>query len=444
MRIYDALAVGLLAGLCACSPRTARGYLATDTPYRAPAAADGPAGLEPVFIDHLGRHGSRYYTSPKDMEKMLATLEYARSEGALYRRGEDLEAAVRGFMKASDFGQVTPLAAEQQRGIARRMYHRAPGLFRYPGGRKVLASATYKKRAQDTRDAFLAELASLSGADPRTDFTTTVSTGCQTLRFFDCDAGYRAYKKGRSWLLTPYYLSLAARTRKVSGAVLGGFFSKDFLDGMDSGKQAPNGTFSSSTEMAAALYKLYAMEQQLPERRFGFRKYFDRAQLAWFEYLDDYNAFYEKGPGYPGSSITFAMGAQLLRDFLDTTERAAEDPAGSPAAVLRFAHAETVMPMAALMKLSGASEQAAEYPFAGRRWKSAEVAPMSANIQWLLFRRKDGGCELEILLNERPVLIDAPLPHNGYFYDWPAVREFYENLLAGLPGPATPPAPLSR
>jgi hypothetical protein len=240
--------------------------------------------------------------------------------------------------------------------------------------------------------------------------------------------------------MTPYYLSLASRTREVSRAVLGGFLSKGFLDGLDSGKQVPEGTFSSSAEMAGALYKIYAMEQELPERRFGFRKYFDRAQLAWFEYLDDYNAFYGKGPGYPGSGITFAMGRQLLRDFLDTTERAAEDPAGSPAAVLRFAHAETVLPMAALMRLNGASEQAGAYPFEGRRWKSAEVAPMSANIQWILFSRKDGGDrELEILLNERPVLIDAPLPHDGYFYDWPAVRGFYEGLLGRLQAQAAPP-----
>ncbi len=438
MRSTDVFPAALLAGLCACLPHPARPCLATDAPYGPPAASEArPAGLEPVFIDHLGRHGSRYFTSPKDLEKMLATLEYAHSEGALNRRGKVLEASVRGFLKTSDFGQVTPLAAEQQKGIALRMYRGNPGLFSYPGGRKVLASATGKKRAQDTRDAFLAELAALSGADPRTDFEVTVSTGCQPLRFFDCDADYRTYKKARSWLRTPYYLSLAARARKVSRAVLRGILSTSFLDWLDRGNSAPAGTFRSSEEMAAALYKIYAMEQELPERPFGFRKYFDRAQLAWFEYLEDYGDFYEKGPGYPGSDITFAMGRQLLRDFLDTTERAAENQAGSPAAVLRFAHAETVMPMAALMKLSGASRQAGTYPFEARRWKSAGVAPMSANIQWILFLRKDGrGHELEILLNERPVLIDAPLPHDGYFYSWPAVRGFYEDLLAGLAGPA--------
>ncbi|MCX5784816.1 MAG: hypothetical protein NTX59_03935 [Elusimicrobia bacterium] len=442
-RFTRGAAAALAFSLCSCSLQPARTFFSTDTGYRGDAASDDHAvlGLKPVFIDHLGRHGSRYFTSDKRLKKMLNTLEYAESRKALNARGLELKNAILDFIRISDFENITPLAAVQQTGIADRMYENNRELFGNPGSaKKIHTLATFKRRTQDTRDALVAELASRTGTDPKKDFINEVSSACQPLRFFDCDQKYQDYKKARAWLALPAFKGLERKTVAISREVLEQFLTGDFvdrLDGKDAGAAGPEdggNTFGSAVEMASCLYEITVMEKNLEKDIFGFRKLFSDRQLEWFEYLADYNDFYEKGPGVPGDTITFAMAKELLRDFLATTQRAIDDPAGSPAAELRFAHAETLIPFAALLKLEGASEQKAEYPFMPVRWKGADVSPMSANIQWILYRRKAGsGYRLKILLNERPVKIVASLPSDGFYYDWETARKFYENLLVSLP-----------
>lgn len=429
----------LLAGaalalqLCGCAPWPAGGYYATSTPYKAPGAADDHArlGLRTVFLTHLGRHGSRYLTSEKRLKKMLGALDDAEAAGALTARGARLREGVRALMRASDYENVTPLAAWQQKGIAGRLCDANPELFGPPwGGRKVHAVATFKKRTQDTLNAFLAELAVRTGADPEKDFSREVSTGCQPLRFFDCDENYLAHKKAADWLAAPGGGKLRADSLPAARGVLRRLAGEAWLDKLD-GPGNDGKYFSSSLEMAVCLYEIAASETNLGRDVAGFRGYFSAWELEWFEYLSDYNDFYEMGPGRPGSAVTFGMAAELLRAFLSDVQRAIDAPAASPAAELRFAHAETLVPFAALLRLEGASEQRADLRFTAGRWKGAAVSPMSANIQWLLCRAPDGGYRVKILLNEKPARI-AGL-RGGPYYAWPELKRFYEDVLAALP-----------
>ena len=436
MRI-DRLAVPLAALLLGgCALAGPKGGSSTATPYKAPEVSDGHAGrgLKLVYVSHLGRHGSRYFTSDKRLKKMRGALDEAAAAGALTPAGHRLRDAVAEFMRVSDYENVTPLAAWQQKGIAGRLAAENPELFGGPwNGKKVRTLTTFKKRTQDTRDAFLAELAARTGADPAKDFTNLISTGCEPLRFFDCDAKYQAYKEARAWLAAPAYKALAPETDAWARQLLAQFAAPAWLGELAAGRAAA-AYFASPAEMAECLYDIAGVETGLGRDLLGFRNYFSSGELAWFEYLADYSDFYEKGPGSPGSAVTYGMARGLLRDFLDGAQRAVDDPAASPAADFRFAHAETLLPLAALMALEGASEQAAEYPFKGRRWKGAAVAPMSANIQWRLYRALDGEYKLRVLLNERPAAIAGLKENAGRYYDWEAVKRFYEARLAQTGG----------
>lgn len=112
-----------------------------------------------------------------------------------------------------------------------------------------------------------------------------------------------------------------------------------------------------------------------------------------FEYYDDmvdfYTFAYSNNTVEP--NINLLMAAPLLRDMLE--HLAAADPAaartGQPHAALRFAHAETVIPLTAIMQLftDGEPLRASWSPerIAARRWRNNVVAPLATNIALLRY-----------------------------------------------------------
>ena len=100
--------------------------------------------------------------------------------------------------------------------------------------------------------------------------------------------------------------------------------------------------------------------------------------------------FYEKGPSYAGQDETYRIAQPLLDDFFNSIdERVA---GGTTAATFRFAHAETIMPFAALIGAPGSTQQAPAvadpqtdadvYNYQNNEWRGESVTPMAANIQW--------------------------------------------------------------
>lgn len=109
-----------------------------------------------------------------------------------------------------------------------------------------------------------------------------------------------------------------------------------------------------------------------------------------FEYYDDmvdyYTFAYSNNTVEP--AINTLMAAPLLRDML--AHLAAADPAArAPHAALRFAHAETVIPLTAIMQLFADGEplRASWSPerIAARRWRNSIVAPLATNIALLRY-----------------------------------------------------------
>ncbi|MFI2199936.1 hypothetical protein ACH47Z_03950 [Streptomyces sp. NPDC020192] len=94
--------------------------------------------------------------------------------------------------------------------------------------------------------------------------------------------------------------------------------------------------------------------------------------------------FYEKGPGFSDSDITYEMAGVLLDDFFRQVEakRAGTSDLG---AELRFTHAEEIIPLAALLRLPGSTRPTTPgepYTYADNPWRGAQVAPLGVNIQW--------------------------------------------------------------
>lgn len=155
---------------------------------------------------------------------------------------------------------------------------------------------------------------------------------------------------------------------------------------------------TSVVDAAMDLYNLYIIaadmqEENTGDHTFNFDQYFadvpaeEGNVFAWILDMED---FYEKGPSYAGQDETYRIAQPLLDDFFASIdERVA---GGDTAATFRFAHAETIMPFAALIGAPGSTQQAPAvenpqsvadvYNYQNNEWRGESVTPMAANIQW--------------------------------------------------------------
>ncbi len=131
------------------------------------------------------------------------------------------------------------------------------------------------------------------------------------------------------------------------------------------------------------------------------------------------------------NGVQVRIAAPLLADFINTTDAFLKSK--SVGADLRFSHAETIAPFAAIMNIKGASESANDVMKFNQNWKAENVIPFSANIQWIFYQNKSNGKYLvKFLLNEKEAVING-LPTNSFpFYTWSSVRAFYLKRLKML------------
>ena len=136
-RFYSLLLLVLLVGLTLtagvredfkANPKlSANNYQAYPT-SGFPAITAPPAGYEPFFINHYGRHGSRWLINEKSYTLPIDMLEKGERDGKLTRRGAEVLAILREVHDASKgrLGELSDIGAEQHQGIARRMYQNFP------------------------------------------------------------------------------------------------------------------------------------------------------------------------------------------------------------------------------------------------------------------------------------------------------------------------------
>lgn len=158
-------------------------------------------------------------------------------------------------------------------------------------------------------------------------------------------------------------------------------------------------SIESVVDAAMDLYNLYIIAADMTEENtgshtFDFDQYFadiDPTEGETFAWILDAEDFYEKGPSVAGQTETYRIAQPLLDDFFNSIDDRVDG--GTTAATFRFAHAETIIPFAALIKAPGSEEQIPQdkiYDPLGllgdqgyqSNWYGETVTPMAANIQW--------------------------------------------------------------
>lgn len=418
-------------------PGGVAGGFTSKTPYapgqRAEDLQQVPAGYAPVYTESVARHGSRALSSLKYDDLTLQLWELAEAEGALTPLGAKLGPAVRDLMAANrevGYGNLSGLGVTEHRQMGARVAERVPSLFdsiARDGGSITLTSSGVD-RAVDSAVNFAEGLVAVR--PDVADTVTPVGVDAALLYFHDSDTAYLDYEENDPRLhAAVQQIHDLPRTREVARHMMLALYTESFVNRLAAGEfslvDRGKGKERIENEVDAAdmLYNTYIITPGMAqEGDWDFARFISEDDLQWMAYLNDAEDFYAKGPGFSGENVTYDMATVLRDEFLRGL--ATHTTVGASAgADFRFAHAETVIPFAALLELPGSTEQQPTdtlYTYANNPWRGALVSPMAANIQWDVFTDAAGKSIVRMLYNERETAFAAPctpVAAGSFFYD---------------------------
>ncbi len=365
-----------------------------------------PDSLTPVMINHVSRHGARFPSSSKACDLLLGALKQAEEAHTITTRGKEMKRIVEHIIDLSSgrWGILDSLGIAEQQGIAARMYATYPALFK---STQVNAISSYVPRCVLSMYEFTHQLARLH---PDIEITTSSgSINSPLLRFFDLNQNYTSLV-GSKKINAPYH---AYRDTMITYAPLRRILGRSFpLSKID------------STAVAQAEYSVVAsmaaMEMPCDVKRFFEPEEFN---AMWaINNLRQYLTHSASGI----STLPADIAAPLLQNIIETTDAFLQGDGVAPIQ-LRFGHAETLMPLLALMRLDGCRYITDDPGSVAANWHNFHVVPMASNLQLVIFRSKTGRHYVRAELNEQPIPI---IPgSDDLFIPWNKAKIFFQECL---------------
>lgn len=371
-------------------------------PYPIPEQAyDYPDTLTPVFINHVGRHGSRFPASATNCLTLQRALIHADSIGSITPLGKQLLALTEFAIAQSNgrWGALDSLGMAEQRGIAARMFSNYPMLL---NSGEVKAISSYSPRCLMSMYSFTHQLSRMNNK-----LEITASSGRSNsylVRPFDVDQEYIDFRKNKE-AMKPYEEYMQ---QTIPNAPL-----KRIL-----GKTYP---YESIDVQSLALVEYYVIA--------GMSAMQVQCNASDYFTTDEYNRLwscfnlrqYLQRTSTTVSTIPADIASPLLLDIISATDDIISGKSTLKAS-LRFGHAETLMPLLSLMRLDGCYYKTNYFDTVAKNWRDFEVVPMSANLQIILFKSAKGDYYIRVDHNETPV---ALIPNSAEVYiPWEKARDY--------------------
>lgn len=376
--------------------------------YRPGPCVPAPAGYEPFYISHYGRHGSRYHISEAAYTEPLAVLRRADEAGALTPRGREVLSYAETMAEDARqrYGDLTPRGAAEHRGIAERMYAAYPEVFSTDGGREVLVESrsTQVPRCILSMAAFDERLKELNPA-----IKTTRESSARYLGYlangYDSDPGWKRGTQAADSLLLAHVQPDRFVASLVTDPALVG----------------------NPLQFMQRMFLLSGIAQDMDHLGVSFYDIFTDEELYALWESENVRRYMQMGPSKQFGDPIVASAKPLLRNIVETAQRVI-DGDEELAASLRFGHDVYITPLLALMGVEGASARVEKIDDVASSWSVEKVSPMAANVQFVFFRNPaTGDVKVRVLHNER----DANLPLAGDpYYSWPELKAYLEKLYA--------------
>lgn len=426
MRKYFVL---LLIGFITCSV-WADDIVGTKSAYPEPLSVvetAPPAGYHAFFINHLNRHGSRYLSQPKQDKLVIQVLQHAQDKQALTPLGQQLLQLTTQLRAVNQqhYGLLTPLGQQQLQAIGERMLNHYPTVFK---GGNLPVLTTHVQRTKQSAEAFLTAFRSHYPALTLSQQNESEET---TLRFYDFAPALQDYQKGKPVKKALQQWRHADETKQAELTVVTRLFTAEFVAQLGKGLKSDSKPLKTD-DFVKSLYNLYQETCSfLPAQRaqFDFSPFLTEAEKSYFDLVSSSEDFLKIGPAFDHNGIQAKVAIPLLNNLLQTSALAIEK--GSYDAYFRFAHAETLSPLATLMELEGAANETSDIKSYRQHWQAEKIAPMAANIQLIFYRQSDQTQPIlvKVLLNEQAVHLPISTAYYPY-YKWSELNAYYQEKLA--------------
>ncbi len=403
-------------------------FLGTKTLYKTPAVkyTPAPAGYKPVFINHVGRHGARHLTKEVNTAFAYASLFKADSAHALTIKGQKLWQMVKALDKVEK-GNVKSISAEgatELQGIGERMYAKYSNVF--SANANLSVGITKEIRTKQSAEAFL------SGLKKELKTTPLVNeyNDDTDLRFYDFSPVYKQFEEDGEWVKYRDAIARDEHIAQINKTIAARFFTPAFVNTLD--EDAKDKLVNDIFGFATIVYSLKeeAHKAGLQPADVAFISLFNTNEIKILSKLDLADDYYKKGPGINNNGIQVRIAAPLLANFIKTSDEFIKG--GNITAQLRFAHAETISPFAALLGISIA-DKATKTTNIGAVWQASKVIPLSSNIQWVFYKKANTDeYRVKILLNEKEAHITGMNATDFPYYKWDKLRALYINKLHQL------------
>jgi hypothetical protein len=429
-----------------------------------------PKGYKAFYLSHYGRHGSRlvhrddYYSDPYRM--LLA----ADSAGVLTPLGKSVLSRIeRQYGEAKGrCGELTGVGVREHRGIAERMVRNYPSIFRKgayidcrstTSSRVILSMAAHNERLRELcPGVFLTRSASDTYTGLGVSYPMVGRDSIYRRCYELIDARFDREAFARKLFTDPAYAEQVPRLDRDAWHL---YFTASNLGCMDA-------AFDYSDILPldqmyvfweATNYLLYSSCSNSP---FNSSEVMRCAQKMLADIVSRTDAAVAGEAPAEGTFIRDgATGAAVASGAPVIPASPAGSKASSPvfvpaptgpvhAADLRFGHDVYLIPLAALLGLSG---QHYADPFTTQDvWQYYRVSPMSGNIQLVFYATKKAlrhrqpagrvvaeDVLVKVLLNEEEQLLQtpeghglppAPQPVSGPYYRWSDLRSWFSELLA--------------
>ena len=380
------------------------------TPYPSEIPlASYPDSLAPVYISHVGRHGSRYPASSAHCTKLLDALKRASTAGTITTAGTDLLHLTERIIAASTnrWGALDSLGMAEQRAIASRMVRAYGDIF--VDGSTVNAVCSYSPRCMMSMFSFVHQLDRMNN---KPLYNTSAGRRYSYLmRPFDTSTDYLEFSREAPW--KPVYDEYFSHTCPTSAIlrVLGQDFPfRDNAEKLDLAITEYYVLAGLRAMEMPSVMKIYFTTDEMNAlwSCFNLRQYLQRTSTTV-------------------STVPADISADLVLEIVTGIDAAVEGN-NPTVADLRFGHAETLMPLLSLIRLRGCYYLTNYFDTVALHWKDFDVVPMAANLQIILFRNTSNKkFYVKVELNEHPVSL---IPGDSRIYlPWGEARRYLMNCV---------------
>ena len=381
-------------------------------PYPGPTQLrlmEAPKGKKPFYISHYGRYGSRYHTLPSDYEKPYRTLSKVDSLGMLTELGKDVLNRLALIHQEADgkYGELTPLGAQQQQQIMKRMVERFPEVF--------TDKSTVDARSSTQLLSILSmENAMVQLSKMRPNVKIHHNATRRDMYFLD-QQDRRLQNTKMDSATTASYKAFSKHLEDNNRLMKSLFSNTDYIRQHVDAEELNSQLFKITSNLQSmdvgnqmTLYDLFTDE----EIYHNWKK-----DNAWW-YVN-YGFCTLNGAKQPYSQ------RNLLRKIINDADSCILSD--KPNVQLRFGDETVLLPLACLLEINGFGLATDNLESLDRKgWAAYKVFPMSANLQFIFYRESpaDKDVLFKVLLNENEVRlplknIDAP------YYHWNDFRNYY-------------------